>query len=889
MKWKQGWNGLLISGMLGAGGILMISGGTAAIPRTDYSYAAETAAGTEEGGATSELESETESEQWTENTGMEETDQGLETNIENESETMQELSAVEENRRESEESTEGQLPETELGETGQTGPFETEAPTIESETAEEFATEVFEAETEESEDNETEAPATESEAAEEFATEVSEAEIEESEDNETEAPATESEAAEEFETEVSEAETEESEDNKTEAPATESEATEEFETEVSESETEETEETETEIPEETEAETDPPQTEPRQPETESQPLQVQRGREYEIRGDENAWFRDDRDRLWVRAGSNVYVQALGTMDNGKGGSVSSVQEDGTLMFQLKQMEPNGQTARVSALQKENYYVDAEAPAAVISGNGEEQNGVLYAAQAANLQVAIEPDGKSGLKKAAYCIRSSADRPGSKAAGQQDIWKECTDGQQVSISEEGVWKVYVRTEDQVGNLKFSESAPICVDRTAPEITISGVSDQSANSGSLPIQISCEDAYYRPGSLKIQIHGSNGGKAPALKKSEESERGCLVEYFDFPKEQSYDDTYTLTVEATDLSGNRTQKTAEFSVNRFGSVFDLALDTKKKLKQYYFRRPTDIVFLETNIDYVGASKIFCRENGEVRQLIRGTDYEVTMTGDASSWKQYQYRIPASSFQKEGIYELLLSSEDRANNQSDTGMQGKRVTFALDWTAPECLITGVKGGEICQAAAKTVCFWPQDNVGVRTLKIYKDSELYYQTDTVNTSELPVKIRLSESEEWQTLQAKVCDFAGNECWTPELAVYVNTKGAKTVPYQKQRKSAQEEEEQKQQSAILAPGTIRLHTALQLSAAGMSGEQYVAKAGQIQDEKKENGQKRGEISAVTKLRQQERQRRGKLFLVFGGLLFLSTALVCILPVRKRKT
>ena len=838
MKWKQGWNGLLISGMLGAGGILMISGGTAAIPRTDYSYAAETAADTvadtEEGGATSESESETESEQRTENTGVEETDQGLETNIESESETMQELSAVEESRRESEESTEGQLPETELGETG---PFETEAPTIESETAEEFATEVSEAETEESEDNKTEAPTTESEATEEFETEVSESETEETKETETEIP-------------------------------------------------EETEETETEIPE---AETDPPQTEPRQPETESQPLQVQRGREYEIRGDENAWFRDDRDRLWVRAGSSVYVQALGSMDYGKGGSVSAVQEDGTLMFQLKQMEPNGQTARVSALQKENYYVDAEAPAAVISGNGEEQNGVLYAAQAASLQVAIEPDGKSGLKKAAYCIRSSAGRTGSKAAGQQDIWKECTDGQQVAISEEGVWKVYVRTEDQVGNLRFSESAPICVDRTAPEITISGVSDQSANSGSLPIQISCEDAYYRPGSLKIQIHGSNGGKAPALKKSEESEQGCLVEYFDFPKEQSYDDTYTLTVEATDLSGNRTQKTAEFSVNRFGSVFDLDLDTKKKLKQYYFRHPTDIVFLETNIDYVGASKIFCRENGEVRQLIRGTDYEVTMTGDASSWKQYQYRIPASSFQKEGIYELLLSSEDRANNQSDTGMQGKRVTFALDWTAPECLITGVKGGEICQAAAKTVCFWPQDNVGVRTLKIYKDSELYYQTDTVNTSELPVKIRLSESEEWQTLQAKVCDFAGNECWTPELAVYVNTKGAKTVPYQKQRKSAQEEEEQKQQSAILAPGTIRLHTALQLSAAGMSGEQYVAKAGQIQDEKKENGQKRGEISAVTKLQQQERQRRGKLFLVFGGLLFLSTALVCILPVRKRKT
>ena len=66
-------------------------------------------------------------------------------------------------------------------------------------------------------------------------------------------------------------------------------------------------------------------------------------------------------------------------------------------------------------------------------------------------------------------------------------------------------------------------------------------------------------------------------------------------------------------------------------------------------------------------------------------------------------------------------------------------------------------------------------------------------------------------------------------------------------------------------------------------------EQVLSGSDPNPDEKKENGQKKGEISAVTKLRQQERQRRGKLFLVFGGLLFLSTALVCILPVRKRKT
>ena len=872
--------------------------------RTDYSYAAEIAAGAEAGDESEacleqveETESETESERQTESEPVTEENEKI---VQEEPRAQSEASATEP------EEAEGSEAETPAAEPEENEKFETEVPVTESEEAEkietevlateseeteEFETEIPETKSEETEEFETEVPVTESEEAEKFETEVPETESEEIEEFETEVPVTESEEAEKFETEVPETESEEIEEFETEVPVTESEEVEKIETKVPETESEEIEEFETEPTDETELpETVPPQTEPRQQETNPQPLPVQRGREYEIRGDENAWFRDDQDRLWVRAGSSVYVQALGAVDYGKGGSVSAVQSDGTLTFQLKQVDANGQVERVSALQKETYYVDAEAPSAVISGSGEERNGVLYAAQAANLQVAIEPDGKSGLKKAAYCIRSSTGGADTKASGQPDIWKECADGQQVSIPEEGIWKVYVRTEDQVGNLKFSESAPICVDRTAPKIKISGVSDQSANSGSLPIRISCEDAYYQPGSLKVSIQGANGGKAPVLKKSEESEQGGLIEYFDFPKEQRYDDAYTLTVEASDLAGNQTQKTAEFSVNRFGSVFDLSPDTKKKLKQYYFRHPMDIVFLETNIDYVGTSKIFCRENGEVRQLTSGTDYEVTMTGSESSWKQYQYRIPASCFQKEGVYELLLSSEDRASNQSDTGMQGKRVTFALDWTAPECLITGVKDKETCQTASQTVCFWPQDNIGVRTLKIYKDSELYYQTDAVSTAELPVKIRLSESEDWQTLQAKVCDFAGNECWTPEIAVYVSAKETAAAPYQKRRKSAQEKEEQKQQSAVLASRTTSLHTALQLSAAGLANsDSYVAKTGQIEASKEENGQKKGDISAVQKLQQQERQRRGKWFLVFGGLLFLITALVCILPVRKRKT
>ncbi|MFR3321249.1 MAG: hypothetical protein ACLTSZ_09010 [Lachnospiraceae bacterium] len=70
-KWKQGWNGLLISGMLGAGGILMISGGTAAIPGTDTVMQQRLQRAQKKGVLHREPESETESEQRTENTGDE--------------------------------------------------------------------------------------------------------------------------------------------------------------------------------------------------------------------------------------------------------------------------------------------------------------------------------------------------------------------------------------------------------------------------------------------------------------------------------------------------------------------------------------------------------------------------------------------------------------------------------------------------------------------------------------------------------------------------------------------------------------------------------------------------------------------------------------------------
>ena len=312
-----------------------------------------------------------------------------------------------------------------------------------------------------------------------------------------------------------------------------------------------------------------------------EPLPVHRGEQYDIRGDENAWYRDDAGHLWVRKGSGVYVDPAKRQGYTDGGGVTDVQQDGMLTFQLKKTDADGNVIGISTLQQEAYFVDGEVPEARIEPSGSLENGVVYAAQSADVTVTVPPDGKSGLKRVSYRISSGAgeDNPSSQEETWTD-WTECRGSEQINISGEGLYRVYVRTEDRVGNLAFSSSVPICVDCTPPQIEIEGVQSDTANSGSVPIRVKCSDSFYRPGSLAVKIVGANNGKVPKIKSSEEKKKSASTEFFDFPREQTYDDAYRLEVKAEDLAGNVTQKILDFSINRFGSVYDLSGETKEVL---------------------------------------------------------------------------------------------------------------------------------------------------------------------------------------------------------------------------------------------------------------------------------------------------------------------
>ena len=59
---------------------------------------------------------------------------------------------------------------------------------------------------------------------------------------------------------------------------------------------------------------------------------------------------------------------------------------------------------------------------------------------------------------------------------------------------------------------------------------------------------------------------------------------------------------------MAGNKAEEMIEFSVNRYGSVYELSEETREKLGQYFLSKAEPITFYETNIDYVGESDIYC-----------------------------------------------------------------------------------------------------------------------------------------------------------------------------------------------------------------------------------------------------------------------------------------
>lgn len=488
-------------------------------------------------------------------------------------------------------------------------------------------------------------------------------------------------------------------------------------------------------------------------------------------------------RLIIRSGTGLSVRTRSKSPYNTGIEKNDIQTDGSLTFRLKKVDRHGHVLAESLPAEISWKADGEVPAASVSvSGGHQENGLIFSDSSCTIRISVSQDMVSGMYQVLYRIRS-----GSSLASEQNLlpssgsWisSGLTGPGEIKISEEGIFQAEVMTQDRVGNTAYALSRIFVIDQTKPACMIEGASDGSANSGEVRLVFTCSDRFYRKDSARYSVTSAFGGNVPAEVSRRQATDGISIRLADFEHNKSADAWYHVTFSAEDMAGNVTTEVIDFSVNRFGSSYGIPAETSKYLETYYHRKPFDVTYLESNLDQVNSPEVLVMRNGRKLSSVRLQSQEITQSSASDGLHHYLYRIPADTFRKDGRYEVILITSDKAGNLADTQARQFPVRFAIDHEKPECLVSGIKKKEIYRAKNLTVGFEVRDNLALDYAEVYLNAHLLksYSASKIREAGGVFKVSLRESPAWQRLQFHVTDQAGNEYWTDEYLVFLSEEG----------------------------------------------------------------------------------------------------------------
>lgn len=302
----------------------------------------------------------------------------------------------------------------------------------------------------------------------------------------------------------------------------------------------------------------------------------------------------------------------------------------------------------------------------------------------------------------------------------------------------------------------------VDKTAPNLSVSGIADKSANNGVVAPIITCNDTNFNKDAVSIILSGIYNGDTLQYSGSfVEIPNGQVFTYDNFEKIKSVDDIYTLSVKATDMAGNETELMISFSVNRFGSVYNLS--GLEDILTKYIQTGKDIVFTETNVDSLAREtiKIKVIKNGTPFDLIEGRDYTIEVAGGNGKWSVYTYTIKKELFEDDGRYSIVIYSKDTAGNINENIDNAKtaEISFGIDKTNPVVVPIDIESGVQYPVDMKTVSIEIKDNLVLSDVKIYLNGK---EIDYIVNGEI-YTFDIGKSNNKQDVKVIAIDAAGNK------------------------------------------------------------------------------------------------------------------------------
>lgn len=351
---------------------------------------------------------------------------------------------------------------------------------------------------------------------------------------------------------------------------------------------------------------------------------------------------------------------------------------------------------------------------------------------------------------------------------------------VSFNKDGKYSFTVDYTDLAGNKAVQKKVDsFYIDKTAPEVEITGVADHQAYNGTVaPVVTYRDDNFTDDHDFKFTRVDINS-KVDDTSKFDYDTGGngvteFIYKYRDFAEVLENDGIYNFTVELSDKAGNSTSKSVTFSVNRFGSTFKASDESEKLIKNGYTNAEQDIVVEEINVSPLTKHSVtLAKSGGNSTELVENTDYKFTSSNNGNEWCKSVYTVNKKNFSDEAAYTVTIMSVDKAKNTNNNRMadsslsteqKNKRecaISFVVDKTSPLVSITGIKDNELYKEASKKV-------------------KIVCEDDNLDKSKLVVTLdnkKLAEGEDYTIVDDKDGSIAG--MLTAEIVLKAETGGIK--------------------------------------------------------------------------------------------------------------
>lgn len=351
---------------------------------------------------------------------------------------------------------------------------------------------------------------------------------------------------------------------------------------------------------------------------------------------------------------------------------------------------------------------------------------------------------------------------------------------VSFNKDGKYSFTVDYTDLAGNKAVQKKVDsFYIDKTAPEVEITGVADHQAYNGTVAPVVTYRDDNFADDHdfrfTKIDING----KSDDTSKFDYDTGGngvteFIYKYRDFAEVLENDGIYNFTVELSDKADNSTSKSVTFSVNRFGSTFKASDESKKLINNGYTNAEQDIVIEEINVTPLTKHSVtLAKSGGNSTELVENTDYTFTSSNNGNEWCKSVYTVNKKNFSDEAAYTVTIMSVDKAKNTNNNRMadsslsteqKNKRecaISFVVDKTSPLVSITGIKDNELYKEASKKV-------------------KIVCEDDNLDKSKLVVTLdnkKLAEGKDYTIVDDKDGSIAG--MLTAEIVLKAETGGIK--------------------------------------------------------------------------------------------------------------